>query len=322
MYYCEVWLIGNQVIKAGLISHPLGHKPYYKSSYEKIPGKFWGNAPPDIIADCQDMCNAAARALANNMGIGSGPQVWVNLDRLPDGENIDQMYPWKIWQTTNDPTGSSATPMGFFQPETHAQELMAVYREYAMLADEYSGIPRYMTGAEGTPGAGRTASGLSMMITNAGKTIKQVITNIDLDIITPLLEQLYFHNMRFESDPDLKGDVKVAARGAMSLQVKDAAQIRRVEFLQSTANPIDMQIVGMRGRGAILREVAKTLDMNVDDIVPSPEMLAQMEVMAQQAQQMAQQEQALAQQQGNQQAKPGGEELMDGAPTTDNFSPS
>src|SRR6185437_12820695 len=114
--------------------------------------------------DCQDMCNAAARSLAANMAIASGPQVAVNTGRMPPGEDATQMYPWKLWQFESDPMGSTAPPVIFFQPGSNADELMRVYERFSILADEYTGIPKYMTGTEGTPGAGRTASGLSMMI--------------------------------------------------------------------------------------------------------------------------------------------------------------
>lgn len=320
MYWIEAWLIGTYIIKAALNTHKLGYKPYFKTSFEKIPGRFWGNAPPDLIADCQDMCNAAARALANNMGISSGPQVWVDVSRLPAGEDVTQMYPWKIWQVERDQTGATGQPMGFFQPDTHAPELMQVYERFAVLADEYSGIPRYMTGGEGTGGAGRTASGLSMMITNAGKTIKQVISNIDHDVLGPALRYQYAYNFRFSDDPDLKkGDINIVPKGAMALQVKDTAQVRRNEFLQATANPIDMQIVGLPGRAAVLREVAKNLDMDTDEIVPSPDVLKQM----QRQQQMQQQMMAAQQQQQQQPPQPGGgQNLMDGKPVINNFSPA
>jgi hypothetical protein len=47
--------------------------------------------------------------------------------------------------------------------------------------------------------------------------------------------------------------------------------VRRIEFLNATANPIDMEIIGPDGRAAILREVVKGLQMPVDDIIPSRE---------------------------------------------------
>jgi hypothetical protein len=324
MYFVEAWLIGSYVIKATLNPHPLGHKPYFKTSYEKIPGRFWGNSPADLVADCQAMCNAAARAIANNMGIASGPQVWIDVSRLPAGEDVTQMFPWKIWQVDRDPNSGAGAPMGFFQPNNYSSELMAIYEKFAMLADEYSGIPRYMTGTEGTGGAGRTASGLSMMIGNAAKTLKQVLSNVDIDILRPLLESLYFHNLRYGQDPDLIGDINVVARGALSLQVKDSAAMNRNQFLQATANPVDLQIIGLPGRAAILREQAKTLGINPDDVVPPDEAIKRMaQVMAfQQMQQQqamaAQAEQQQMQQQGK--IKPG-ERLLDGTPTTDHFSP-
>lgn len=280
VYACEVWLVGNTVIRAVLNYDKLDRKPYYATSYEKVPGTFWGHGVADLVRDAQNMCNAAARALNNNMGIASGPQVGVNISRLPANEDITQMYPWKIWQFTHSDYGDNSAPFTFFQPNSNAQELMAVYEHFSRMADEYSGIPRYMTG-EHTPGAGRTASGLSMMIQNAGKAIKQVISNVDNSVIQPLLERLYHHNMRYSEDVELKGDVEIVARGAMSLVAKEAAAVRRTEFLQLALNsPVAQQIVGMAGIAELLRESAKALDMNVDKVVPSREHIEQMQQQA------------------------------------------
>jgi hypothetical protein len=319
-YHVNVWLVGTYVIKATLNYDPMRRKPYYKASYEDVPGAFWGNSVADLVRDAQTVCNASARAIVNNMGIASGPQVVVNVDRLPAGEDITQMTPWKIWQVTNDPLGGNQAPIVFSQPDSRVQELMAVFEKFSMLADEYSGIPRYMAGDVSGTGIGRTASGLSMLMGNAGKSIKQVISNIDNNVLTPMLERLYYYNMRYSNDAELKGDVNVVARGANSLIAKDAAQLRRNEFLAATANPIDMQIIGLPGRAAILRENAKTLDMDPDKIVPPPEVVAARE--AAQAQMLIAQQQAQAQAQQGKKPSGSGQNLMDGSPVTDNFSPS
>jgi hypothetical protein len=326
-YEVEAWLIGNWVIKAVINPDPLYRRPYYADGYSRVPGAFWHNSLYDIIRDCQDMCNSAARALSNNLGVASGPQVNINVDRLPAGEDITEMYPWKIWQTTSDPMGSTAKAIDFFQPSSNANELMGVFQRFADLADEYSGIPKYMTGlAGGEGGAGRTASGMSMMIGNASKQIKQLVTSIDMHVIAPSVERTYQWLMEYDPDSDLKGDLKVVARGAMSLMTKEAATVRRNEFLQFTGNPIDMQIIGLEGRAEVLRESAKALDINPDKVVPSNSVIRQRMMIAQmQAQQMAQQ-QAQQPQQGK---KPNpdrqggsGQALQNGAPTTDNFSPT
>lgn len=316
-YDAEVWLIGRWVIKAILVSDPLQRRPYFAASFKTVPGRVWGTSLYDVMKDCEAMCNAAARALDVNMGISSGPQVAINIDRLPDGEDVTQMYPWKIWQFGNDMTGSSAAPISYFQPSSNASELMGVYDRFSTLADEYTGIPRYMTGlAGGDGGAGRTASGMSMMIGNANKTIKSLVSSIDFRIFTPLLEQLHVHIMRYGDDPDAKGDVNIVARGALAMAVKEAAQVRRNEFLQATANPVDMQIVGLEGRAALLRESAKGLDINPDLVVPP---LSELRMRAK----MMQMQQAQMAPQG-----PGGQppvdqtQLENGAPVTQNFDPS
>ena len=328
-YPIEAWVIGTWVIKAVINPDPLGRKPYYKASYEEVPGAYWGNSVADLCRDAQDICNAAARALVNNMSIASGPQVVYNIDRLPQGENITQMYPWKVWQVTSDPMAGGAAPMQFFQPSSLSSELMAVYEKFSTLADEYTGIPKYMTGESMAGGAGRTASGMSMMMSNAGKAIKQVIANIDENVIRLAIERLYFYNMRYGDDPDLKGDVNIVARGATSLLVKEQAQMRQNQFLQiALSNPITQQIVGVEGIAELLRQAAKTLDLNPDNIVPPVEIIKARMAQQQQQAAVAQQQQAMLEQQGGQaqaggtppNARPGAT-LENGAPVTNNFAP-
>ena len=284
-YPCEVWMVNNTIIKAVLNYDPIGRKPYYLTSFEKVPGRIDGNGVADLCMDAQNMCNAAARSLANNMGISSGPQVGVNISRLPAGEDITQMHPWKIWQFKSSEYGDASAPMQFFQPNSNAGELMSVFEKFMELADEVSGIPRYMTGQH-VPGAGRTSSGLSMLISNAGKSIKQVIGNVDHDVLTPMLERQYQRNLRYSEDPDLIGDVQIIARGAMSLVVKEAEAVRKNEFLRLVLeSPVAQQIVGPEGTAELMRDLASNLNTNVDRLVPSRE-----ELERKQAEQAAQQQ--------------------------------
>ena len=89
----------------------------------------------------------------------------------------------------------------------------------------------------------------------------------------------------------MKGCEKLKIR-AVNLAVKETVNVRRLEFLNATANETDMAIVGKDGRAAILREVAKSLQMPVDDIIPSREkekfedkVKAQMQAMQEKTQQ-------------------------------------
>lgn len=270
-YAVCVWLVGPHVIYAGLNPDPLGRKPYDKASFENVPGSFWGRGAPDLIRDCQDVCNAAARATVVNMGLASGPQVAIDAGSIPPGEDITSIYPWKIWQLAFK-NGETRMPIQFYQPNPMVDALLKVYEHFSRLADEHSGIPAYTYGGTDLSGAGRTASGLSMLMNAASKAIKDVIAHID-GAVSCLVLRFAENVMLYEPSPEWSGDIRVVARGAMSLIAREQAQLRRIEFLGQTANPIDMQIMGIEGRAEVLREVAKSLEITADDIVPDRDTL-------------------------------------------------
>ena len=88
-----------------------------------------------------------------------------------------------------------------------------------------------------------------------------------------------------------KGDFKIHARGAIGLAFKEQSQIRRREFFSLVLqSPLLQQILKPEGIVALTREVVRTLDMPVNDIVTS-----ETEFAAQQQQLQLQQQAAAAQ---------------------------
>jgi len=278
-YFVQAWIIGNYVIKVQLAPSPRKRHPYYITSFEKVPGTPVGNGLPDILADIQEAGNATFRALINNMSIASGPQVVVNDDRLSANENGEELFPWKRWHMTSDPLGGNTNqkPVEFFQPNSNAQELLGVYKSFVDMADELSAIPKYLSGAGTTSGAGRTASGLAMLMGNASKILQTVAANVDRDVLEPLLGALFDMIMLTDESGVLMGDEKVRVLGVSVAVQKETQRARQLEFLQITANPIDAQIVGPKGRAAILRNVAQTIGMPGEEIVPSEDTMDAMQ---------------------------------------------
>lgn len=298
-YEINAWMIGNYIIRAVLNEDPLGKRLYDIASFEEIAGAFWGIGVPEIMKDLQDICNAAARSMVNNMAIGSGPQAEVHTDRVPIGEDITSMYPWKVWQTLSDPHGGSNNPaVRFHNVDNHAPELMKVYEFFSNLADEYTGIPKYTYGQAGPgSGAGGTASGLSMIMSQASRGIKAVISNLDKPI-HGTIKRTFIFNMLYDDDQSIKGDLNIVPRGASSLIAKEQQMIRRNEFLAQTNNPVDIEIMGLEGRSALLRESVKSFDIPIDDVVPDRDtiiMKAKARAMALQQRQQAEQGQELDQ---------------------------
>jgi hypothetical protein len=312
-YECNVLICGKYILYAALNPDPLDKRPYLKACYDEIPGAFWGRSIPDLASTHQKMCNGIACALADNLAMASGPMVWVHADRFADGESTIDIFPWKTWQLKSDPSQGVNPGIGFFQADDRSGPLMATYEQWERRADDATGIPRYTYGNEQAGGSADTATGLSMLMNNAAKGLRRAISNIDLNVIAPTIEQTFTNEMLYNPDDSIKGDCITVPRGAAAILIKESAQQRRTQFLGMTGNPIDMQIIGLKGRAALLRETASAMELPVDDIVPSEEEMEQKEAaqaQAAQAQAQAQaqagqaQEQAIAQResQGRQEA--------------------
>lgn len=284
-YFVQVWLIGRHVIKAQLSPSPRKRHPYFITSFEKVPGTPVGNGLPDILSDIADVANATLRSLVNNLSISSGPQVVIDDDRASPNQNSDDLYPWKRWHVSSDPLGGTQgrEPVYFFQPNSNAGELLTIYKELNNIADDLSAIPKYMAGSSAAGGAGRTAAGLAMLMGNASKILQTVAANIDRDVFEGLLNALFDMIMLTDASGILRGDESIKVMGVNVAIQRETQRSRQLEFLQITANPLDQQIIGPRGRASVLRSVAGTIGLDGESIVPSEEKLAALEQQAAQA---------------------------------------
>lgn len=264
----EAILINGEVVKCIKNEDPLGRRPYYKACWQDIPGSFWGLSLPYIMRDIQRMCNATARALADNLGLSSGPMMEVYIDRLADSGALEAIHPRQIWQMKSDPTGGGGRSINFFDVPSHAQELLYVYDSFEQKADDATGIPRYAYGNEKTAGAATTASGLAMLLESVSKGVKDAIRNIDLGLIVPRIQYQFYWNMLVNKDLKYTGDINVVSHASKTLVLKAAQAARRQEFLQITANPKDQEIMGYAGRADILRILAKDLGLP-HNLIPS-----------------------------------------------------
>lgn len=286
-YHIQAWVIGSHVIKAQLSPNPRQRHPYFITSYEKVPGTPVGNGLTDLLADIQECANATLRAWINNESIASGPQVVINADRLSPEENAEDMYPWKRWYVRSDPVGNnSQEPISFFMPTMNAEQLKASYETFISIADDVSAIPKYVGGSASSGGAGRTASGLAMLMGNASKILQSVSANIDRDVLEEALMQLCDLVMMTDTSGLLTGEEKVSVQGVAVAIQRETIRQRQIEFAQATNNPTDMKIIGLKGRANILRAITGTIGMSGEKVVPSEQAMEQME--QQEKQQQAQ----------------------------------
>lgn len=270
-YEAEVWVIGNYTIRAVLNPNPLGKRPIYATSFVKINSSLWGQGVIDLVYDSQRACNAAARATVRNMAYSSGPIGEVIADRLSSSDDETEAAPYKIFRVGPDITGTGAPAFKFHNVTSVAPDLMNVFDKFNKMADDLSGVPAYVLGNPQVAGAGRTLGGLSMLMGNAAKGIKNVQLNIDREIIGPVVEGFYYYNMIVSTDVGLKADAKVVARGATGLLQRELAQSRTTEILQLLTPYVQQGFLDKTAIDYILRSLLQNTGLPVDKIIPNPD---------------------------------------------------
>lgn len=241
-YETVLWVCNNITIMARMTpSNPIPYRPYYKTSCFKIPGSFWGECIPMVLADIQDEINMAVRARTWNAGMSSGPISIVDGSRFTNGQAPTEVMPWDVFVTqTNTLEGNNAArPIQFEIIPNVTVPLTQIIEQGELAAHKYAGIPPYMDGFN--QGSAETLGAFSLQYAGATKGIKSIISNVDQDVIEKFITQMYYYNMYYNEDESIKADVAVNVRGASGLIAQEQRQARPLEML-SALGPILAQM--------------------------------------------------------------------------------
>jgi hypothetical protein len=266
--HVNVWICGGKVLR--MVENPFTPKriPYLVCPYELNPYQFFGVGIPENMEDSQMVMNGHARMAIDNLALAGNLVFDVDETMLVPGQDM-KVFPGKIFRRQSGQTGQAVHGVKF--PST-AQENLQMFDKFRQLADESTGIPSYSHGTTGVQSTTRTASGMSMLMGAAALSIKTVIKNIDDYLLKPLGESLYHWNMQFnEESPNIKGDLEVKAQGTSSLMQKEVRSQRLITFMQTASNPALAPFVRWH---TCLKEIAKSLDIDPDQLINDPEKAA------------------------------------------------
>ena len=113
---------------------------------------------------------------------------------------------------------------------------------------------------------GRTASGISMLMSAANGSIRSVVKNVDDYLLAPMGRAFFAFNMQFDFDEDIKGDLEVMANGTESLMANEVRSQRLMQFLGVVQNPALAPFAKM---DYIIREIAKSMDLDPNKVTNS-----------------------------------------------------
>lgn len=262
-YWANIWLLGSTVIKVDVQPIDGMQLPYYAYYWDKDETSIFGEGIPSVMRDDQKGLNASTRAMMDNAAICAGPQTEVNVDLLMPDEDPRDIHPFKVWLRSGVGQEAQYPAIRSIRLDSHTQEYMQLAGFFANNIHEAT-IPSYMHGEATSKGSvGRTASGLSMLMSSAQVTFKDQLFSLDDDVQRPFIEAMYHWNMQFNSKNEIKGDFSVVVKGTSSLVAREIRAQNLDQFATSTMNPYDAPFID---RHALNKQRAKVLELG-DDII-------------------------------------------------------
>ena len=269
----NIWTCNNQVLR--LVMNPFTPStiPYYAVPYELNPYSLFGVGIAENMDDTQTLMNGFMRMAVDNAALSGNMVIEVDETNLVPGQDLS-VYPGKVFRRQGGAPGQAIFGTKF--PNV-SNENMQMFDKARVLADESTGFPSFAHGQTGVQGVGRTASGISMLMSAANGSIRNVVKNVDDYLLGPLGKAFFSFNMQFNFDEDIKGDLEIKARGTESLMANEVRSQRLMQFLGVVQNPVLAPFAKM---DYIIREIAKSMDLDPDKLVNSlPDAAVQAEIL-------------------------------------------
>jgi hypothetical protein len=271
----NIWYCNGRILRVVLNPFKPAKIPYYAVPYELNPYSFFGVGIAENMDDTQTLMNGFMRMAVDNAVLSGNLILEVDETNLVPGQDLS-VYPGKVFRRQGGAPGQAIFGTKF--PNV-SQENMQLFDKARVLADESTGFPSFAHGQTGVSGVGRTASGISMLMGAAQGSIKSVIKNIDDYLLRPLGEAMFSFNMQFDFDPEIRGDLEVKARGTESLMANEVRSQRLMQFLQVASNPA---LAPFAKFPYIIREIAKSMDLDPEEVTNSMEEAARQAALMQQ----------------------------------------
>ena len=255
----NVWVCNSQVLRLVMNPFTPAYIPYFAAPYEMNPYSIFGVGIAENMDDTQTLMNGFMRMAVDNAALSGNLLIEIDETNLVPGQDLS-VYPGKVFRRQGGAPGQAIFGTKF--PNV-SNENMQMFDKARVLADESTGFPSFAHGQTGVQGVGRTASGISMLMSAANGSIRNVVKNIDDYLLAPLGKAFFNFNMQFNYDKEAKGDLEVKARGTESLMANEVRSQRLMQFMQVVSNPALAPFARM---DYIVREIAKSMDLDPDKV--------------------------------------------------------
>lgn len=256
-----VWYCGKYLFKARPYK---GRRPYNIFPYVRRAGFGpFGIGLPMLVQTSQDAINAATRMMLDNAAIASGPFIEANVELLQPGENPADLHAWRVFLSKHDGENSKRA-ISIYDIPAYTSLFLQLIDQFRRFMDEESFIPSITNGMDQSF-ANDTATGASILNSNANRSMKQVMRNIDGYGIEPFIEAWYEWQLRYNPRTELLAKMKPVAKGVRAVMAKEVQAQKLLQFAQAWMGHPDLKATNL------MREHASAIELNPDDAVATPE---------------------------------------------------
>jgi hypothetical protein len=236
-----IWFCQGEILKFALYPYDSGECIYSVFTLAKDEASIFGYGMPSIIRDPQAGINGAFRAMMDNAGVSSGPQIIIDIQNIEPEDGDYRLRPRKVWKAKNG-LQKENPPFQLFHVETRQVELANIIQLCERFIDNMSAVPQLIQGQTGEVGAQNvmnTALGTAIMHNSANVSFRAIVKSFDDDVTVPDIRRCYDWNMQFSDKDEIKGDYQVDARGSSVLLMRELqAQNLMVIATQLGGHPI------------------------------------------------------------------------------------
>lgn len=237
-YEAEVVCIGKCVIRAALNPNPSGRRPYHTSSFFPVSGEVWGTSPCLRLADMQRAATSLFISLLADAAL-AGIHVELDPAYLSDKDKVEptSIRPRQVRIVKQSGAGTRARAYDIFNVQAQVATFSTEIEKLHAVCFELVGVSRLSLGQQAGAGTiGRTAQGVSALLNQTTKPIKQAVLNIEAHIIEPTVQAFADFNMTWARPGEFSGDIAVMARGLSGL-LEQQGNVEDLQFvLQSIAS--------------------------------------------------------------------------------------
>lgn len=214
-----IWFCQNELLKFSIYPFDSGECMYSVFNLIKDEASIFGYGLPSVIRDPQRSLNASWRAMMDNAGAASGPQIVVAQHLIEPADGNWTFGARKIWKA-KEGLAENHRAFDTFDIPIHQVELANIIALSKQFIDDMSAMPSIAQGEQGV-GVTKTAQGMALLMNSSNVVFRRIVKNFDDDVTTPDIRRMYDWNMQFSKKEGIKGDYEVDARGSSVLLVRE-----------------------------------------------------------------------------------------------------